>query len=427
MKNCPFCNAEIEENSRFCIYCMSPLTNKKVAAKIKPLIKGWQIITAALLVFALAVVLILSFGSKKPVPILGSSYIETMAETSDISSAISSEKEKQEEDNESSTRSHISVMRTPYYASSDNSNSRYPDFEFPYWDEDDSSSDYEGTSSTSTASLVSSNVSSTSSSVSSTISSTSSSASSKVPSASSSTSSNTSSSSSVKKTYIDGYYTYSVYKDEATITNVYEDISGAVTIPEKLGGYPVVKIGDNAFSDCNLITSVVFPDTLETIGKYAFIDCNLISSIKLPKNLISILSQAFNGCVSLESVTFPQSIKDIGSFAFYQCESLKTVTIPGSVTKISSYAFGFCENLTTAVIAEGTEELSHWAFTNCYTLKQIYLPKTLTTIGIEAFHACKELSDVWYAGSLEQKRNINIGTGNDPIKSAATWHYNSIY
>lgn len=35
MKNCPFCKAEIEENARFCLYCMKPLAQKEVIAPAK--------------------------------------------------------------------------------------------------------------------------------------------------------------------------------------------------------------------------------------------------------------------------------------------------------------------------------------------------------------------------------------------------------
>lgn len=38
------------------------------------------------------------------------------------------------------------------------------------------------------------------------------------------------------------YYSYTVSDGEATITDVYTSISGDVTIPSKLGGYPVTSI-----------------------------------------------------------------------------------------------------------------------------------------------------------------------------------------
>ena len=52
----------------------------------------------------------------------------------------------------------------------------------------------------------------------------------------------------------EGYYTYSVSNGKATITEVDKSISGAVTIPSRLGGYKVTEIGGVAFSHCTKIT-----------------------------------------------------------------------------------------------------------------------------------------------------------------------------
>lgn len=67
MKKCPFCNAEIEENARFCLYCMTPFEEKKVyASEKKENVLLPAIITAlSALLFLLVVVLIFSsFGNK---------------------------------------------------------------------------------------------------------------------------------------------------------------------------------------------------------------------------------------------------------------------------------------------------------------------------------------------------------------------------
>ena len=57
----------------------------------------------------------------------------------------------------------------------------------------------------------------------------------------------------------EGDYTYSVSDGKATITDVDTSISGAVTIPSTLGGYPVTSIGSYAFSDCTSFTSITIP------------------------------------------------------------------------------------------------------------------------------------------------------------------------
>ena len=52
------------------------------------------------------------------------------------------------------------------------------------------------------------------------------------------------------------YYTYEVSAGKATITDVDTSISGIVKLPSKLGGYPIAKIGDNAFSECSKLVSI---------------------------------------------------------------------------------------------------------------------------------------------------------------------------
>ena len=70
--------------------------------------------------------------------------------------------------------------------------------------------------------------------------------------------------------YTSGRYTYNITNDEVTITDVNTSISGDVTIPSKLGGYPVTVIDSYAFEQCSNITSVTIPDCVISIGAGAF-------------------------------------------------------------------------------------------------------------------------------------------------------------
>ena len=65
MKKCPFCNADIAENARFCLYCMKPL-NKKTASKEPEKKRKWWLIilTAVLLLFVTTLCIFLAFNGK---------------------------------------------------------------------------------------------------------------------------------------------------------------------------------------------------------------------------------------------------------------------------------------------------------------------------------------------------------------------------
>lgn len=60
----------------------------------------------------------------------------------------------------------------------------------------------------------------------------------------------------------------------------------------------------------------------------------------------SIGNEAFSGCSGLMSVMIPESVTNIGDGAFFCCSGLTSVTIPNSVTSIGGCAFSDCPNLT---------------------------------------------------------------------------------
>ena len=193
-------------------------------------------------------------------------------------------------------------------------------------------------------------------------------------------------------------YTYSVSNGEATITEFDISISGNITIPSTLGGYPVTSIGNNAFDLCGL-TSITIPDSVTSIGEQAFLGCFYLTSITIPDSVTSIGHAAFYGCSSLTSITIPDSVTSIGVWAFQSCRSLTSITIPDSVTSIGSETFYGCDSLAS-----------------------ITIPDSVTSIGEEAFCYCDSLKDVYYSGTQADWNEISIYEGNDPLLNA-TRHY----
>ena len=88
-----------------------------------------------------------------------------------------------------------------------------------------------------------------------------------------------------------------------------------------------VIIGASAFSYCEDLISVSFPESVKGIGQNAFSGCKKLESIILPENIKSIEKASFENCNSLRSVII-RSKKDsnkhmqISRDAFVGCESI---------------------------------------------------------------------------------------------------------
>lgn len=94
-------------------------------------------------------------------------------------------------------------------------------------------------------------------------------------------------------------FKYSVKDGYATIDS-YLGKGGAVNIPEKLGGYPVIAIGYNAFSGVGggagqKITSVTIASGIEKIENNAFSSCTKLTSVAIPASVTYIGERAFSG------------------------------------------------------------------------------------------------------------------------------------
>ncbi len=150
----------------------------------------------------------------------------------------------------------------------------------------------------------------------------------------------------------------------------------------------VTSIGDDAFQDCNNLTSINIPDGVTSIGDDAFQDCNNLTSINIPDGVASIGDDAFRGCYNLTSINLPDSIISIGNRAFYSCESLTSITIPKEVTSIGPYTFALCSGLTMVSLPKNITKIDNGAFSNCESFK-LYIPSAEeVVIHDDAFRYC---------------------------------------
>ena len=123
-----------------------------------------------------------------------------------------------------------------------------------------------------------------------------------------------------------------------------------VTIPSKLGGYPVTSIGDSAFRNCNSLSSITIPNNVAIIQSNVFRSCYSLSSVTISNSVTIIQNSAFGYCYSLPSITIPNSVTDIISSAFSSCYSLSSVTVPNNVAIIQGSTFYYCYSIKNYIL-----------------------------------------------------------------------------
>lgn len=172
----------------------------------------------------------------------------------------------------------------------------------------------------------------------------------------------------------------------------------------------VTEIGAFAFADCTSLKDFTIPDGIKSIDEEAFYNSG-ITSLVVPESVETIDKLAFSHMANLTNATFPagcgitfsdcKNLKTakitgnptvIDNYMFYECSQLTDFEIPGSVKKIGYAAF-YNTALKEAVIPAGVTEIDDWAFGECQNLEKAMLPDGLKSIGEAAFYECPELTD----------------------------------
>lgn len=100
---------------------------------------------------------------------------------------------------------------------------------------------------------------------------------------------------------------------------------GTMRMPDGVNGFNKIVFDPNS--------------NITALDEYCFCDCDLITSVILPDTIGSIGDCAFNSCEDLEYVYIPDSVTFIGQESFDCCDELSYIYIPDSVNTIGPWAF----------------------------------------------------------------------------------------
>jgi len=139
------------------------------------------------------------------------------------------------------------------------------------------------------------------------------------------------------------------FKAPASLTDIYMSAFEYCTGLKEFDFNNVTYIDYQAFYNCGF-EELTIPGTVKVIGQQAFKDNVLLTSVTLSAGVKEIMPSAFTGCRALEELILPEGLEVIGSYAFGGCGSLATVTIQNGIKVIGIEAFRACDKLVSVVI-----------------------------------------------------------------------------
>ena len=203
---------------------------------------------------------------------------------------------------------------------------------------------------------------------------------------------------------VDGIFYQIISEEDRTIAVTYEGTNkyspdsyyaGEIIIPEHVSysgnEYTVTRIGERAFMNCDSLTSVSLPESIERIEDSAFSSCYDLTEIRMPSKANHIGTGAFNSCKKLDSIRIPEGVTILYYTTFWGCTNLKSVILPNSLLTLENGVFVDCDSLSTITLPDSIVKIGNYTFGYCDALDSITIPASVTDVGTEPFGNCNKL------------------------------------
>ena len=98
-----------------------------------------------------------------------------------------------------------------------------------------------------------------------------------------------------------------------------------------------------------------------SMGDYAFNNCTVLTSINIPEGVTSIGGmKAFSGCTGLTSITIPESVTSIGNYVFQNCSGLTSVFMKPSFSESLMQSHSFYGTPESLKLYVPSSKISSW-------------------------------------------------------------------
>lgn len=266
---------------------------------------------------------------------------------------------------------------------------------------------------------------------------------------------------------------YKLLDDDTYEVSGYNGTAAELTIPSTHEDKNVTSIGEKAFYNADVLTSVTIPGSVTTIAKFAFEYCTNMTSVTMLDGVTTIGQAAFSHCTKLADVTIPESVKSVEVDAFTYCNNIKyneyenayylgntanpyvflkkaksteitgctihantkliyrgafrdcasltgSITIPAGITFIDQNVFNGCSRLASIIIPNSVTEICGSAFYGCTSFTDVTIPASVTTIEFHAFAKCTGLDSIFIpAGVTKISRYAFAGCNSNFVINCA--------
>ena len=194
----------------------------------------------------------------------------------------------------------------------------------------------------------------------------------------------------------DGFL-YEYYQDAYTnqagiIITGYQGGQASVVVPERIDGYPVLKLGA-AFYQNTTVKSIILPESLLEIGENAFSGCTSLNYIDVATTEAAATTQQETQATTEynnNQGTQDASTASQDSYVTTQEATTQEVTTQAATTQ-QNVNSNKTDKKGMVILPASVRSLGNGAFDNCTSIEEVYINKDLSTVGTRSFYMCTSL------------------------------------